>query len=417
MLSLFLLIFVLADEEIQWWEAAALVLMYGGYVIVCAKYGFLVKAICPMKASDTSESGGLEGPLLAEDEVMSVNASKNQRVTMDGSMFGLEYGEVIMHSFLFKSSRYYTKIRMSGSKWQRRWFILTDEDLRYCKNPLFAARHSSRSIPIKTATAVKRNTPTEFELVTPAETYTFKAQKPEMAEAWVSCLETRLEDIQRESQAQQAAAAASQQQSVEEHPSVLAWPETSGRRALYMVTFPMLLILYATIPDVRKQKWTDYYPVTMITGVGWLAIMAYGMMNAAEAAGCLAGLQEDLMGLTVTAAGTSLPNLFASVLVARQGLGNMAVSNAFGSNTFNIFIALGFPWFIGTIINGTCKDAAADRTDDTVAIDPNCGKWQLHVDKGNIFGSCLILVGVLTLFLFGALSPTTAAVAHPPGDF
>ena len=329
---------------------------------------------------------------------------------------------------------------MSGSKWQRRWFILTDEDLRYCKNPLFAARHSSRSIPIKTATAVKRNTPTEFELVTPAETYTFKAQKPEMAEAWVSCLETRLEDIQRESQAQQAAAA-SQQQSVEEHPSVLAWPETSGRRALYMVTFPMLLILYATIPDVRRQKWTDYYPVTMITGVGWLAIMAYGMMNAAERAGCLAGLQEDLMGLTVTAAGTSLPNLFASVLVARQGLGNMAVSNAFGSNTFNIFIALvlifyifcigkfqdfvakmfcpmqGFPWFIGTIINGTCKDAKADRTDDTVAIDPNCGLWQLHVDKGNIFGSCLILVGVLTLFLFGALSPTTAAVAHPPCDF
>ena len=34
------------------------------------------------------------------------------------------------------------------------------------------------------------------------------------------------------------------------------------------------------------------------------------------------------------------------MLVARQGLGDMAVSNAFGSNTFNICIALGLPWLV-----------------------------------------------------------------------
>ena len=87
-------------------------------------------------------------------------------------------------------------------------------------------------------------------------------------------------------------------------------------------------------------------------------------------------------------------------------------------DSFNIFIALGFPWFIGTIINGTCKNAAADSTDDTVAQNANCGHWQLHVDKGNIFGSCLILVGVLTLFLFGApktpwLSPASWRLLTP----
>mmetsp|Transcript_9812 Transcript_9812/g.28838 ORF Transcript_9812/g.28838 Transcript_9812/m.28838 type:complete len:123 (+) Transcript_9812:1910-2278(+) len=52
------------------------------------------------------------------------------------------------------------------------------------------------------------------------------------------------------------------------------------------------------------------------------------------------------MGLTAGAIGTSFPNLFGSMLVAKQGLGNMAVSNAFGSNTFNIFIGLGFPWLL-----------------------------------------------------------------------
>ena len=50
----------------------------------------------------------------------------------------------------------------------------------------------------------------------------------------------------------------------------------------------------------------------------YLALLADGMMVSAEKAGCLLGVPDDLMGLTVTAAGTSLPNLFASVLVARQ---------------------------------------------------------------------------------------------------
>ena len=260
--SLFLLIFVLWDEEVQCWEGILLVSGYGGYVLVCAQYGFLVRKCCPIKAGDTSQTGGLEQPFLEDSESVQSTASSRmqQRVTMDGSMFGFEYGQVLMHGFLFKSSRYYTKIRMSGSKWQRRWFILTDDEvdpvtkvqkpteLRYCKNPLFAGRTSSRSIPIKAATGVKRTTPTEFELITPSETFTFKAQKPEMAEAWVEKLQMKVEDIMRESSLQQLA---EQHQAVEEHPTVLAWPDTSGRRILYVCTFPMLVAFFLTIPDVR----------------------------------------------------------------------------------------------------------------------------------------------------------------------
>ena len=57
------------------------------------------------------------------------------------------------------------------------------------------------------------------------------------------------------------------------------------------------------------------------------------------------------------------------VLVARQGLGNMAVSNAFGSNTFNIFIALGFPWLIGTLIRPNCR-VEANYGDDPGELEP-----------------------------------------------
>lgn len=49
-----------------------------------------------------------------------------------------------------------------------------------------------------------------------------------------------------------------------------------------------------------------------------MALMANVMMTGAESAGCLLGIPEDVMGLTVTAAGTSLPNLFASLMVAQR---------------------------------------------------------------------------------------------------
>lgn len=44
------------------------------------------------------------------------------------------------------------------------------------------------------------------------------------------------------------------------------------------------------------------------------------------------------MGLTFLAAGTSIPDLITSVLVARKGFGDMAVSSSIGSNMFDVTI-------------------------------------------------------------------------------
>ena len=54
------------------------------------------------------------------------------------------------------------------------------------------------------------------------------------------------------------------------------------------------------------------------------------------------------MGITFLAAGTSVPDAMASVMVARQGQGDMAVSNTIGSNVFDICIGLALPWFVQT---------------------------------------------------------------------
>lgn len=55
----------------------------------------------------------------------------------------------------------------------------------------------------------------------------------------------------------------------------------------------------------------------------------------------LAGLSQMLIGLTIVAIGTSLPELVTSVIAARKGEADLAVGNIVGSNIFNVFWILG----------------------------------------------------------------------------
>ncbi len=49
-------------------------------------------------------------------------------------------------------------------------------------------------------------------------------------------------------------------------------------------------------------------------------------------------IPTEVMGLTILAAGTSIPDLVTSVIVARKGLGDMAVSSSIGSNIFDVCV-------------------------------------------------------------------------------
>lgn len=59
---------------------------------------------------------------------------------------------------------------------------------------------------------------------------------------------------------------------------------------------------------------------------------------------------QQVMGLTFLAAGTSIPDLITSVIVARKGFGDMAVSSSVGSNIFDVTVGLPVPWLIYTLI-------------------------------------------------------------------
>lgn len=76
---------------------------------------------------------------------------------------------------------------------------------------------------------------------------------------------------------------------------------------------------------------------------GVIAIMLGGeaVVDSAKSLALAAGMSETLVGLTVVALGTSLPELVTSVVAGRKGEGDLAVGNVVGSNISNILLVLG----------------------------------------------------------------------------
>ena len=64
-------------------------------------------------------------------------------------------------------------------------------------------------------------------------------------------------------------------------------------------------------------------------------------VDAAKAIARVLGISERVIGLTVVALGTSLPELFTSVSAARKGKADIAIGNIVGSNIFNILFVVG----------------------------------------------------------------------------
>lgn len=78
--------------------------------------------------------------------------------------------------------------------------------------------------------------------------------------------------------------------------------------------------------------------------VAGLAGLVYGGDRFVAGASGIAlslGMSEAVVGLTIVAAGTSLPELATSVVAAVKGNPGIAVGNVIGSNIFNIFFVLG----------------------------------------------------------------------------
>lgn len=85
--------------------------------------------------------------------------------------------------------------------------------------------------------------------------------------------------------------------------------------------------------------------------IGIAAVIAGGQLvvNSAQKIAAALGMSETLIGLTVVAIGTSLPELVTSVMAARKGQSGIAIGNVVGSSIFNLAFVMGMSSAINSI--------------------------------------------------------------------
>lgn len=131
----------------------------------------------------------------------------------------------------------------------------------------------------------------------------------------------------------------------------------------------LMLIAYMvwTVRNAMKEKTESreeteefvWWKCALSIILGAAAIVFGGnlVVDSASAIGAAAGMSDTLIGLTICALGTSLPELVTSITAARRGENDMAMGNVIGSNIFNILCILG--------ISGTISPIAVSQTDMT----------------------------------------------------
>ena len=126
----------------------------------------------------------------------------------------------------------------------------------------------------------------------------------------------------------------------------------------------------------RNFVWAFIVSIALIVALSYVLVESTIVFSAGI------GIPPVIVALTLLAAGTSAPDLIASLDVAREGRGGMAVANAVGSNTFDLLVGLALPWTIALSLLGLSGI--------------NVGTGDLWISIGILVATTLILALFLT---------------------
>jgi len=154
----------------------------------------------------------------------------------------------------------------------------------------------------------------------------------------------------------------------------------------WLLALPFRLIFWITMPTWLPEGVVRDLALFIIN-VTWITGLTFAMVFYATFGGCLLEIDPFIIGIVVLAIGTSVPDALASFIVARNGHGDMAISNALGSNVFDILLGLGLPWFLSSLAFPEQVNAPEGRRDG-----------QFVVTNGVVAGLITLVLG-LALFV------------------
>ena len=120
--------------------------------------------------------------------------------------------------------------------------------------------------------------------------------------------------------------------------------------------------------ELKIYSWTKSI-IFLVIGLAGVIGGGQLVVNGATTVATKLGMSETLIGLTIVAIGTSLPELVTSVIAAKKGNSGIAMGNVVGSCIFNLVFILGLAGIIKPMASNT----------------------ELLIDTGILFGICLVM--------------------------
>lgn len=148
-------------------------------------------------------------------------------------------------------------------------------------------------------------------------------------------------------------------------------------------------------PHKRQPMWV----LALVTVIGLAAIILGSNMTVDSASDMASrlGMSDRLIGLTIVAFGTSLPELVTSITAARKNNVDIAIGNIVGSNIFNILFVLGTTCLVATV-----PYASKFLIDGIVCIGATVLLWLCVVKTQELkrWGGALFLLGYAGYFVY-----------------
>ncbi|XP_026186120.1 sodium/potassium/calcium exchanger 3 [Mastacembelus armatus] len=322
-LSIVVLILVIYDEKVLWWETIILISMYGVYIIIM-KFN---RSLCSLVERHCNQAGQpcLSG-LRRTTAVGNIGDCDNDMVPLKPDscvVAGQDSGVVIADELLNLHPH-----QLSFSERQR----------------LIRARVGPEEGGASGEDGLGASGPWEREngLVAEGDRQSLERERDSGKEIGRETGEGTQPDEEEEEQEDR------EEENAPFKPFVL--PDGWCVRVKWLLSWPVSVLLHCTIPNCNLPQWERWYLLTFLSSTLWIALFSYLMVWMVTIISYTLRIPEVIMGITFLAAGTSVPDCMASLIVARQGMGDMAVSNSIGSNIFDVLLGLGFPWALRTLI-------------------------------------------------------------------
>ncbi|KAJ6640772.1 Sodium/potassium/calcium exchanger 5 [Pseudolycoriella hygida] len=120
------------------------------------------------------------------------------------------------------------------------------------------------------------------------------------------------------------------------------------RTIFWYYSWPIRVVLFCTMPNPKTQR--RFYILTFLCCIVWIGVVTYLIFFMLIVICHTFSIPESVMGLTVFAIGGCTPELITGFIMAKRGHAGTGLANSFGTSSLGIFMCLGGPWLVSSLI-------------------------------------------------------------------